>query len=53
MVDRFKDMNKFLEEHGIKPVIAKVFAFEDAKDAYRYVREETHMGKVVIRIFDD
>lgn len=32
----------------IKPVIDKIFPFEKAKDAYRYLEAQQHIGKVVI-----
>jgi NADPH:quinone reductase-like Zn-dependent oxidoreductase len=36
----FEVMNRVIDEHGIKPVIDKVYAFEDARAAF---------GKVVVR----
>jgi NADPH:quinone reductase-like Zn-dependent oxidoreductase len=32
----------------MRPVIDKVFAFEDAKLAYQHLQEQKHFGKVVI-----
>ncbi|MEM9367785.1 MAG: NAD(P)-dependent alcohol dehydrogenase [Planctomycetota bacterium] len=37
-----------LQVNGIKPVIDRVFAFEDSIDAYRYFASQKHFGKVVI-----
>ncbi|WP_106478970.1 zinc-dependent alcohol dehydrogenase family protein [Phytohalomonas tamaricis] len=48
--EMFETMNRAIDFHGIKPVIDKVFAFEDAKEAYRHLESQRHLGKVVIRI---
>ena len=45
----FDRMNPFLDEHGIKPVIEKVYAFEEALQAYEHLARET-FGKVVIKV---
>jgi len=45
----FLNMNKTIEFHQIKPVISKVFSFDQAKDAYKYLVSGQHFGKVVIR----
>ncbi len=44
----FEAMNRALDLHRIRPVIDRAFAFSEAKEAYRYFAEGTHMGKVVI-----
>jgi NADPH:quinone reductase-like Zn-dependent oxidoreductase len=46
----FEAMNRAIVANGIKPVIDKVFAFEDAAQAYRHLEAAGHLGKVVIRI---
>lgn len=49
----FEEMNLFLEEHGIHPVLdSRVFALEEAKEAYRYLIDQKQWGKIVIRISD-
>ena len=45
-----KDMVEFIDAHGIKPVIAQTFAFDDAKDAYRAAGSGKLFGKVVIMV---
>ena len=35
---------------GLKPVIDRVFAFEDARAAFEHLEGGTHMGKIVIRV---
>lgn len=47
---RFEDTNKFVTEHKIKPIVDKVFEFEQAKEAYEYLQKQKHVGKVVIRV---
>jgi NADPH:quinone reductase-like Zn-dependent oxidoreductase len=44
----FELMNRATAYHRIKPVVDRVFPFEDAKSAYRYLESRQHFGKVVI-----
>ncbi len=46
----FEAMNQAITLHAIRPVIDRVFPFAEARDAYRYLTGQTHVGKVVIRI---
>lgn len=46
----FETMNQAIGLHRIAPVIDRVFDFADAKDAYRHLQAQGHVGKVVIRI---
>jgi len=43
-------LNAAIDADGIKPVIDKVFAFEDAAEAYRYQSSAALFGKVVIQV---
>jgi NADPH:quinone reductase-like Zn-dependent oxidoreductase len=45
----FDRMNPFLEQHGIKPVIDKVYAFEEAVQAFEHLARGP-FGKVVIQV---
>jgi NADPH:quinone reductase-like Zn-dependent oxidoreductase len=45
----FDRMNPFLDRHGIKPVIDKVHAFEDAVQAFEHLARGP-FGKVVINV---
>ncbi len=45
----FDRMNAFLEENQIRPVIAKVYPFEEARQAYEHLAKGA-FGKVVIKI---
>lgn len=47
----FERMNPFLDKHQIKPVIDKVYGFEDAIAAYEHLAKGP-FGKVVIKITD-
>lgn len=44
----FKDMNRAISQHKIKPVIDRSFAFAEAIAAYHHLQSATHIGKVVI-----
>ncbi len=47
-VEMFNAMNQVIVENNIKPVIDKVFDFNDVLDAYRYLEAAEHFGKIVI-----
>ncbi|MBV9229764.1 MAG: NAD(P)-dependent alcohol dehydrogenase [Chloroflexi bacterium] len=44
----FITMNRAIAVNRLKPVIDRVFSFEDAPAAHRYYEEQPHFGKVVI-----
>lgn len=46
----FEDMLTAMVANAIKPIIDKVFPFEDAAEAYRYQQAGKHFGKVVISV---
>ena len=46
----FEAMNAFISEHGIRPLIDRVFEFEEAPAAYEYMESGDFMGKIVIRL---
>jgi NADPH:quinone reductase-like Zn-dependent oxidoreductase len=46
----FEDMLKAIATNGIKPLVDKVFPFEDARGAYQAAMAGDFIGKVVIRI---
>jgi len=45
----FEAMNRFLAGHQIRPVVDRVFEFEDAVEAFAFYMNGDFMGKVVIR----
>jgi NADPH:quinone reductase-like Zn-dependent oxidoreductase len=40
----------FAASTGLKPVVDRVFTFEQAQDAYRHMESGAHFGKVVIEV---
>jgi NADPH:quinone reductase-like Zn-dependent oxidoreductase len=48
---QFEDMNRAIEANDIHPVVdEKVFTLDEVKDAYQYVSDQKHFGKVCIKI---
>jgi NADPH:quinone reductase-like Zn-dependent oxidoreductase len=46
----FLEMNRAIEVNGIRPLVDRVFPFDDPLAAYRYHRNASFMGKVVITV---
>ena len=46
----FERMNRAIEMHNIKPVIGRVFPFEETPAALAYMESGSHFGKIVIRV---
>jgi len=46
----FEALNRALAANAIKPVIDKVFGFDDAIAAYKHMAAGAHFGKIVIRV---
>jgi NADPH:quinone reductase-like Zn-dependent oxidoreductase len=44
----FEAMIHFIEQHGIRPVIDRVFPFEQLPEAFRLMEAGGHFGKIVI-----
>lgn len=44
----FAAMNRAIEAHAIRPVVDRVFPFEEAPAAFAHLAEAKHMGKVCI-----
>eukprot|EP01112_Ceratiomyxa_fruticulosa_P008528 TRINITY_DN2210_c0_g2_i2.p1 TRINITY_DN2210_c0_g2~~TRINITY_DN2210_c0_g2_i2.p1 ORF type:complete len:350 (+),score=95.53 TRINITY_DN2210_c0_g2_i2:455-1504(+) len=45
-----EDTVKFITLHKIKPLIDKIFPFSELKAAFKYLKDQKHVGKVVIKI---
>jgi NADPH:quinone reductase-like Zn-dependent oxidoreductase len=45
----FEAMNRAIAVHRIRPVIDRLFRFDEAAEAYRYFRDGNPFGKVVVR----
>lgn len=48
--DDFEQMNRAIVSSGLKPVVSRVFGFDEVPAAFEYFAEARHIGKVVIRI---
>jgi NADPH:quinone reductase-like Zn-dependent oxidoreductase len=48
--EMFEELNRALEQVKIRPVIDKVFPFQSAREAYEYMANGYHFGKVVITV---
>jgi D-arabinose 1-dehydrogenase-like Zn-dependent alcohol dehydrogenase len=46
----FEAMNAFISAHKVKPLVGKVFSFEDADKAFKFMDSGKLFGKVVIRM---
>jgi NADPH:quinone reductase-like Zn-dependent oxidoreductase len=48
--EMFEAMNRAIAASELRPVIDRVFPFDEAPDAYRYLDSGSHFGKVVITL---
>lgn len=48
--EMFEAMNRVITLHSIRPVVDRVFAFDQAREAFRHLESGAHIGKVVITI---
>ena len=47
---QFEEMNRAIEANNIKPVVdEKVFKLEETKEAYQYMWDQKHFGKLCVR----
>ena len=46
--EHFEDMNRAISYHQLRPVVDRVFGFDEAAEAYSYFKAQKHFGKVVI-----
>lgn len=46
----FIEMNRAIEQSGLRPVVDKVFPLSDVVEAIQYLRSGAHFGKIVITI---
>jgi NADPH:quinone reductase-like Zn-dependent oxidoreductase len=47
--EMFEAMNKAITFHAMRPVVDRVFAFTELREALAYLREARHFGKVCLR----
>ncbi len=48
----FEDMNRAIANSELRPVIDRTFAFDEVREALRYMESGSHFGKIVIEIGD-
>ena len=46
----FEQMLGFMQQHELRPVVDRVFAFDQSTDAFRHLESAVHFGKICIRI---
>ncbi len=46
----FEAMNRFIEQHTLKPVIDRTFPFDQLPDALRHMESGRHFGKIVVEL---
>ncbi|HXC95775.1 MAG TPA: NAD(P)-dependent alcohol dehydrogenase [Edaphobacter sp.] len=46
----FEEMNATIEKERMHPVIDRVFDFDQAREAFIYMKSASHFGKIVIRV---
>lgn len=46
----FEAMNRALAQHALRPVIDRVFPFEQAREAFEYAAAGKQLGKVCVRV---
>jgi NADPH:quinone reductase-like Zn-dependent oxidoreductase len=47
--DTFESMNRAIALHEMRPVIDRVFAFAEARQAFEHMKSGSHFGKICIR----
>jgi NADPH:quinone reductase-like Zn-dependent oxidoreductase len=47
--EMFEDMNRAIALHEMKPVVDRVFEFEEAREAFLHMQSAQHFGKICIR----
>jgi NADPH:quinone reductase-like Zn-dependent oxidoreductase len=48
--DGFEAMNRAIEAHRLRPVVDRVFPFDETVQAFEHMRAGRHFGKIVIEI---
>ena len=48
--EELRDMLAHIEKYKTRPVVDKVFNFEEAAEAFRYLEESKNFGKIALRI---
>ncbi len=48
--EHFAAMNRFLTDNAIHPTIDRVYAFDEAPQAFAHLRTGSHFGKIVVKL---
>lgn len=48
----FENLNAYLAERkiGLKTLVDKVFAFDEAKEGFDYMYAGRHVGKIIVKV---
>jgi NADPH2:quinone reductase len=46
----YEELKAFAVEHDIHPVIGRVFSFDEASEAHRFIESRKSMGKVLLKL---
>lgn len=46
----WEELRSFVMEHKLKPIVGKVFEFEELPDAHRYMESRASVGKIVVKV---
>ena len=49
-LEMFAAMNAAIGQAKLRPVVDRVFPFEEAQQAYRHLESGAHFGKVVVSV---
>jgi NADPH:quinone reductase-like Zn-dependent oxidoreductase len=49
-IKALRDLNKVMSLHKIKPIVDRVFPFEEAIEAFNYLEKGEQFGKVIIKV---
>lgn len=48
--EMFEEMNRAIAAHSLRPTVDRVFPFDQAREAMRYMESGAHFGKVCIKV---
>jgi NADPH:quinone reductase-like Zn-dependent oxidoreductase len=48
--EMFEALSRVIARHELRPVIDRVFAFQEATEAFSHLKRQAHFGKVVVRV---
>jgi NADPH:quinone reductase-like Zn-dependent oxidoreductase len=48
--EMFEDMNRAIAAHQLRPMIDRVFPFEEMREAMHYMGKGAHMGKICVSL---